>query len=247
MASQQVGTNKAIVLAAGYGSRLSPLTLETPKPLLEMAGRPLITYALDALASNGISDIGVVVGYQSEKIQEVLEREYPNVTFIYNDAYDGGNGLSVYSARSFVSDSPFMVCMADHLISPKIVGRLLSEASDGGILCVDTEATHPSQTDDVTRVATDHGGNIVGIGKELKAWDAIDTGVFRMTADVFPAIERLVFSNGLDVSISNVVTRFGEDGRPFSTCDVSGAFWADIDTLWDYQSLDRLMRDGYGL
>ena len=61
---------KALVLAAGEGTRLRPLTSNTPKPLLLVAGRPLLSHVLDALSSQGIKDIYILVGWKANKIKE---------------------------------------------------------------------------------------------------------------------------------------------------------------------------------
>ena len=237
---------KGIILAAGDGGRLRPFTLYTPKVLLEIGGIPLIQYPLDALRSAGISDIAVVVGHQAQKVLDALTETHPYLTFIYNEDYDGGNAVSVYAAASFVRDDRFVVCMGDHPIGPEIISRLLSYREDGCVLCVDPEASHPSQVSDATRVLVDTRGNIAAIGKHLRVWNAVDTGVFKMTADVFPAIEHLMEKKGVNVSITDVVTAMTERGHPFGACDVTGMSWADVDTLEDYLSIDRLMRERYG-
>jgi choline kinase len=84
-------------------------------------------------------------------------------------------------------------------------------------------------------------GYIDSIGKDLKTWSAIDTGVFKMTKEVFPVIELLTNSLGMEVGISDVVRYLGTIGRPFSTCDVGGAFWSDVDTLDDYVAIESIL------
>jgi len=213
---------------------------------VEVGGRPLVTYAIDALVTCGIRDIAVVVGYQSEKIQEALEESYPFVTFLYNDAYEAGNALSVYAARSYVSDSPFVLCMGDHLIGPELLEPMLSDPGEECLLCVDTEASHPSQLDDATRVMVDQAGYIQNIGKQIEAWNAIDTGVFGMTEDFLKAAEHLIEKQGVQVGISDVVRFMGRAGQPFYTYDVNGEFWADVDTVQDYNSVNSMLRERYG-
>jgi len=237
---------RGVILAAGYGGRLRPLTLDTPKVLLEIGGRPLIHYALEALSAAGISEIAVVVGHQAEKIKDVLSETHPELTFIYNERYHGDNALSVYAARSFVMGEPFVVCMGDHTVTPEILQSLSYDRRDGCVLCVDRGPWQPSQTNDATRVLVDSRGYIASIGKQLDTWNAIDTGVFKMTEQVFAAVERLMESRGTSVGITDVVTAMGEVGRPFATCDVTGMFWADVDTLQDYQSTESLVREKYG-
>lgn len=237
---------KGVVLAAGDGGRLRPLTLWTPKVLLTVGGRPLIHYALTALREAGIRDLVVVVGYQAQKVVEALEGPFPEVEFAYNPFYHGGNALSVYAARDYVEGEPFVVCMGDHPISPQIVATLMEEPLEGCVLCVDRRAHLSVQLDDATRVLTDPGGYIIAIGKGLAHWNAVDTGVFRFTDAVFPAIEHLRETKGGAVTLTDVVRYMGDTGRPLATCDVSGAFWADVDTLEDYESIDALLREGYG-
>lgn len=237
---------KGVVLAAGDGGRLRPLTLNTPKVLLKLGGRTLIHYSLDALSSAGISDIAVVVGHNSEKVLDALKKTHPFLTYIYNQDYAGENAISVYSARFFVENEPFVACMGDHPISPQIVECLLTNDCDSCVLCVDSQAWHTSQLNDGTRVQVNPDGYIGSIGKSLNVWNAIDTGVFKMTSDFFSTVECLMEKQGIDVSITDVVRHMGSIGKPFATCDVSGMFWADVDTFEDYQSIDSLLREKHG-
>ena len=233
---------KGLILAAGDGGRLRPLTLQTPKVLLDAGGVPLIHYPIRALHSAGISEIAVVVGYMRATVESTLATMYPGLTFLFNEDHDGGNALSIAVARDFMRDDSFVVCMGDHPIDPEIVQRLVSQSWAGCVLCIDSAAWHASQIDDGTRVLTDVGGFITNIGKDLKVWSAIDTGVFRMTPKVFPAIEHLKSIQGLDVGISDLVRYLGGSGHPFATCDVSGSFWADVDTLEDYKAIEGLLK-----
>ena len=96
---------RAIIMAAGKGTRLAPLTDETPKPLLAVNGRPLICSAIDALRANGIAEIHVVVGYKKEQFAFLADR-YPGLTFVENPLYDSANNISsLYAARAFLADT----------------------------------------------------------------------------------------------------------------------------------------------
>jgi len=232
---------KGLILAAGDGGRLRPLSLRTPKVLLDAGGVPLIDYPIQALRSAGISEIAVVVGHQRAKVEAPLAEAYPDLTFLFNEDHTGGNALSIGVARDFMQDESFVVCMGDHPIDPEIVQRLVSQSWLGCVLCIDSAAWHPSQLDDATRVLTDIGGFVAEIGKDLKVWSAVDTGVFQMTPKVFPAIEHLMRGQGIDVSITETVRYLGGSGHPFATCDVSGSFWADVDTPEDYLAVKGLL------
>ena len=237
---------KGVVLAAGDGGRLRPLTEFTPKVLLEVGGHPLIHYPLEALRLAGVTDIAVVVGYMAESVQNALHAVYPELTIIENKRYEEGLSLSVLAARTFVMDDPFVMCMGDHPISQDIPQSLLSNGHTESVLCVDWRARLPCQVNDGTRVLVDSDGYISAIGKSLKSWNAMDTGVFRMTSDVFSAIDHLVKRQGPSVSVSDIVRYQGRNGQPFDTCDVSGAFWGDVDTAEDFHSIDSLLREKNG-
>ncbi|MCH8205378.1 MAG: NTP transferase domain-containing protein [Chloroflexi bacterium] len=237
---------KGVIIAAGLGGRLRPLTLGSPKILLEVGGRPLGYYVVDALYSSGVSEVAVVVGYRADTVVEALRERYPDLAFRYNEDYEGGNALSVYAARDFVQDEPFVLCMGDHPIAPEIVGSLLLDEHEGSILCVDTEPSHLSQMSDATKVVVDDDGWVEAIGKDLQVWNAVDTGVFKMTSGVFTTMESLTDRLGLQVTITDVVRSVGEGGLPFRACDVGGMLWADVDTPEDYLSVDALLREAYG-
>lgn len=96
---------RAIIMAAGIGKRMRPLTLETPKPLIEVNGRRMIDTVIKALHKNGITEIYIVVGYLKEKFQVLLD-EYTDITLIENPYYDACNNISsLYVAREHLSDA----------------------------------------------------------------------------------------------------------------------------------------------
>lgn len=96
---------RAIIMAAGIGKRMRPLTLETPKPLIEVNGQRMIDTVIKALHKNGITEIYIVVGYLKEKFQVLLD-EYTDITLIENPYYDTCNNISsLYVAREHLSDA----------------------------------------------------------------------------------------------------------------------------------------------
>ena len=84
---------RAIFLAAGFGSRLVPITLNTPKPLVLVNGKKMIETLLDAVVKAGIDEIIIVTGYLSEQF-EVLLKKYPNIKFVENKKYNEANNIS---------------------------------------------------------------------------------------------------------------------------------------------------------
>lgn len=96
---------RAIIMAAGEGKRLRPVTAATPKPLVRVHGVRLIDTIIHALHVNGIREIYIVVGYLKEQFAS-LEREYPGVRLIENPYFDSCNNISsLYAARDYIRDA----------------------------------------------------------------------------------------------------------------------------------------------
>ena len=95
---------RAIIMAAGLGSRLRPITLYTPKPLIDVNGRRMIDTIIQSLQYNGINEIHVVVGYKKECFEDLL-KEYMEIDLIENPYYDISNNISsLYVARNYLDD-----------------------------------------------------------------------------------------------------------------------------------------------
>jgi len=234
---RQEKINKGIILAAGVGDRLGSLTAICPKVLLPVRGKwPLIRYPIEALAAAGVSDIAIVVGYLGDKVIEVLGNGSDfdvRLQYIYNSDYLGENAISVYKAGEWAQGEPVILCMGDHLIGGEIVKRLLDRQVFNETLCVDCTPVHHHELAEATKVTIDSAGCIKDIGKDLVYWDALDTGVFLLTENFFRALHELVQHRGAEVTISDVTRFLVRRGHPFDTCDVSGCFWADVDTEED--------------
>lgn len=223
-------TQRAIVLAAGTGSRLHNGS-GLPKPLKPIASVPLIVRVLRTLQAEGIREAVVVVGYRGEQIEQALQRE-PSLAlqlhFVQNSEYERKNGVSLLRAKAFVRRD-CLLTMADHLYSPELVRRLRTFSLPAGasVLAVDRDIDRCFDLDDATKVCT-RGGRIVHIGKEIESFDAIDTGVFRIGPPLIDELER-VFAEQGDCSLSDGVQALAARGK-MRVCDIGDARWIDVDT-----------------
>jgi glucose-1-phosphate thymidylyltransferase len=111
----------AVVLAAGEGTRLRPLTEHRPKPLLPAANRPILEYVLDALVDAGVEDVHLVVGYQRDRVQDHVGPTYRGRTVTYHVQKNRlGTGHAVLQARDAV-DGDFLVVNGDEVVTPSMI------------------------------------------------------------------------------------------------------------------------------
>jgi len=234
---------RAIVLAAGLGSRLSEGGDVTPKPLRRVAGVPLIVRVLRTLEAAGIEHAVVVIGHGGHLIKDVVAEETGlglEVTFVENTDYLKKNGVSVLAAAAFI-DRECVLTMSDHLYSPELVRRLLAADMpvDGAALAVDYDIPRCFDLDDATKVGVEHG-RIVRIAKELDAYDALDTGVFRIGPSLVAELARVAEQNG-DASLSDGVQALSRRGV-FAAIDVGEVRWIDVDTQPALERAEAMLR-----
>ena len=234
----------ALIVAAGQGTRLRD---KGPcKPLIPILGTPLIERVITSAHRAGIETFTVVSGYRGEELRAALDdfaaRDGLDIRDVINEDWERPNGVSVHKAKSLF-DEPFILTMCDHLLDPTIVRDLLALpiAPDTVTLGVDTDLTNPlNNPDDVTRVKCENG-RIQRIGKILKDYNAIDTGVFLCTPVIFEALETS-FSEG-DESISgamNVLARW----EKALVYPIEGRVWVDIDDPAAFGKTEQLIEAG---
>jgi 1L-myo-inositol 1-phosphate cytidylyltransferase len=219
---------RAIILAAGYGSRLVGAS-ETPKPLVEVGGRSLLFRIVEQLRDSGIRETVIVIGHQGEKIRAALRGVSlgVDIALVEHSDYAKPNGTSLLRAASFV-EGPTLLSMSDHLCSPGLISavRHAPFAPEISVLGVDRNVHACFDLDDATKVRLS-GDSIVNIGKSLTEYDALDTGIFRITPELVDALAELDGPRG--VSLSAGVALLARSGR-FKVADVSDEPWIDVDT-----------------
>lgn len=113
---------RAVFIAAGFGSRMVPITLNTPKPLVRVNGKRIIDTLLDACVMAGIEEIYIVRGYLGEQFDQLLYK-YPNIKFLENPAYNDANNISSSLVARYLLSNAY-VFEADLVLSnPKIIKK----------------------------------------------------------------------------------------------------------------------------
>jgi 1L-myo-inositol 1-phosphate cytidylyltransferase len=225
-----LSANVAVILAAGLGSRLNSVSGFLPKPLVHCEGIPLLQHVMSAAKQGGIERFVIVVGHQGDIVRRWFAssslRNTP-VTWVENTEYHKKNGISLLKAR-YAVDRPFLLLMSDHVFEPETAAFLLRQPlqKDEAILAVDHKLDCIFDMDDATKVvrAADY---ITSIGKNLKRYDAVDTGMFLCTPAVFDALEA-VTKDG-DCSLSDGMQHMASN-RKLRAYDIGDANWQDIDT-----------------
>ncbi|HEY0292803.1 MAG TPA: phosphocholine cytidylyltransferase family protein [Hansschlegelia sp.] len=158
---------KAIILSAGQGRRLLPLTAETPKCLIPFADRTLVEWQVRSLAQAGVTDIVVVTGFEAGKVEAVLEGidiTGVNVRATHNPFFELADNLASCWIARHEMKTPFLILNGDTLIEPEIARRVLADPAVAPItVTIDRKSEY--DTDDM-KVRT-QGDRLLAIGKTL--------------------------------------------------------------------------------
>lgn len=224
---------KAVLLAAGRSTRLYPLTLDKPKSLLEVGGKTLLEYQLDAFASCEISEVIIVTGYLNHVIEgkiKELQDLYPfEFEFVYNPRFAETNNIySLWLAQESVADSDFLCLHADVLFHPEIL-RTAANCAGDTVLVADREVL-----EETMKLKLD-GERVVTVGKHVRMDEA--SGTFLGIAKFSAQGGRLLFKE-LDLLIkageTNAYFTLAVEALIEKNCEVKAAFtdnlpWIEID------------------
>lgn len=224
---------RAIILAAGQGSRLLPLTADRPKCLIDFNGRSLLDWQLDMLGANGVTEALVVTGFREEQITEALARRRgaPLVTTLYNPFYKVADNLgSLWMAREWLQGD-VLTLNGDTLVSKSLVARVVGAHVGGIVVSVDRKDGYDA---DDMKVVRDEDGRLLAIGKRLEEGvNAESIGFIVYRGDGATRFRREVervmrTPEGTNVWYLKVVHQLAQRER-VETLDISGEEWGEVD------------------
>jgi len=244
---------KGVILAAGYGSRLTSTIKSGQKSLVELAGLSFIERVLFSFSRYSIKDVIVILGYGDKILKDKIGdgKNYGvAITYIKCADWKNGNGSSLFSAKEALRGTKrFILSMADTWFEPEVIHQMMRNTKDANILCVDKKIERIQNIEEATKVKVKSSGLITKIGKELSDFNAVDCGIFILSEDVFEALNKS-FRNG-DYSLSGAIQQLVHRGK-VATHDIGEYHWQDIDTENDLHEANKklmssLRKEGDGL
>jgi glucose-1-phosphate thymidylyltransferase len=219
----------AVVLAAGEGTRLRPLTRNRPKPMLPAANRPIIEYVFDALVAADVTRIVVVVGYKRDRVQNYFGPTYRGADLEYVHQHKQlGSGHALLQARAAVNE-PMLVLNGDRVIDTNIVCDVVEEfEATGDPTMAVLERPETSQYGAVVL----HGGDVAELVEKPDSDDyrLINAGVYAFEPDIFAEIEATDRQEG-ELALTETISEKLTDGRVRGVR--TEGMWVDATYPWD--------------
>jgi glucose-1-phosphate thymidylyltransferase len=220
----------AVVLAAGEGVRLRPLTRNRPKPMLPAANRPILEHVLDALVDAGIDTLVLVVGYRRERVQEYFGSSYRDVPIEYViQRKQLGSGHALLQAREAV-DGSLLVVNGD---------QITESASIRTVLDTFAEETAPAVMAVLERRDASKYGAITLRDRDIDAivekpntddYRLMNGGIYAFDGSIFPAIDATERQEG-ELSLTDTIARLVDTERVRGVR--TGGLWVDATYPWD--------------
>ncbi len=229
---------KAVILAAGVGSRIRSLTGGAPKCLLRFEGRTILECQIGALVRAAVEEIAIVTGYRSADVARAVETAdvgaKVEITILLNGRFESTNNMySLALARDWLAGAPFLCLNADVLCHPDLPALLL-QPGDGAKILVD-----PEFREETTKVIAPRG-RVVRLGKNIPRERA--SGTFVNVASFSSAFANRLFQEAARQFAGGRLNQFFNDvlndliakGLPVEAVDSRGLPWAEIDDETDF-------------
>lgn len=236
----------AVILAAGIGSRLSPLTDNCPKSLLEVGGSPILERMIRNCLSCGISQFVLVLGHRADQIRQYVDKTFRGirVTYVINDRYRETNtGYSLMLAADAVKSGAFIKFDADVVFDVRILRNLLDSQMEN-LLCIDRNI---ALADEEVKVIADDQMRVSKISKTVDPKAALgeSIGIEKISAEsgkhLFDALkDMMVIPGHAQDYYEAAYERLVEKDTVFHALDITGLNWTEIDTATDFEAANAM-------
>jgi len=230
---------KAVILAAGKGERLRPLTDDRPKVILKVANRPIIEYVMENLYPF-VDEFVIVVRYEKEKVIETLGDEFGGKPVTYVDQLPGeGTAKAVESAREHVGDEEFIVVNGDIYFEVEAIKELVSafrrERADAALVL-----KHFDDLSHFGKVEVEEGRVIGILEKPGKVPGYANLGIYLFKQEVFEFIEKTALSERGEYEITDTINLMIQAGKKVAYA-VYSDYWNDIGRPWNLLELNEYL------
>lgn len=233
--------NKAMIMAAGVGSRLDPLTRNVPKPLVPLANIPTMDILLNHLSQNGIKKVIANTHYLAEQIQNRYSKNSPvdiDFQYIHEETLSGTAGGVKKCQFFFDENEDFIVMSADGLTDLDIKNAIESHKNSNCIATMVTKEVSDSEVEKFGVVVTDENGYIKEFQEKPKREEAksnlINTGIYIFNYRIFDYIPENIFYD----FAKNVFPALLENGIKINTY-CTDKYWSDIGSIEQYITSTR--------
>lgn len=238
---------KAVILTAGVGSRIRPLTDNKPKSLIEVAGKSILARMVESILLAGIKDIVLVTGYRAEQIKQFLFNTFPRVpfNFVFNERYGETNtAYSLLMTKKLIGESEFIKFDADVVFEIEILKRLLE--SKNSALCIDRNIR--LETEEV-KVITTSRMRVLEVGKKITPTLAHGESIGiekldkKATSVLFSELEDLLKDkSNWQEYYDDCYTALVKKGIIMEAVDITGLKWVEIDNHRDLEAAERIFK-----
>ena len=221
---------KAVLLAAGKGTRMRELTSELPKPMLAVNGRPILQHIVEGLAAAGVTHFLIVVGYRADVVREFFGDGSAfgvRVEYVTQTVQDG-TGRVVELARDFAGADAFVLSYGDILVSPENYLRLVAPAGAEALVSV---KHNPGEIAKGGAVFVNERFELTDLrekpqpGEPTSPW--YNAGVYTFRPSIFEFTARLEKSPRGEYELTDAIRALAQSGRLVQVVELSGS-WADV-------------------
>lgn len=222
--------DKAVVLAAGRGTRMRELTADLPKPMIEVRGKPVVQYIIEGLRDAGVAKFLIVVGYRADVVQNFFgdgSRYKIDIQYTTQEKQDG-TGRVVELAKSFAANAPFILAYGDILIDPANYKRLVDLADNVEALLSVTRG------EDVSKggaVFVNERMELIDLREKPKPGEPTspwyNAGLYAFRSSILDFTAKLKPSPRGEYELTDAIRELAQSGKKVQALELAGS-WADV-------------------